>query len=548
MSRSLCLVLTVVIVLLAGGPASALPAEPATEMSAAERAIAADIFARANDERALRGIEALAWDPALAFVASDWAHQVAAMNQRVHRPKIQAVTYQAPFNLRHLWWIDENIYQGSGDGYSNAGAAHLSWMQSEAGHRQALLDPGSSAIGIGIACVGGTLWAVQNLRWRQYDYSGRPDQPVEPIARPIPDGPDCATTATTSLGFDLPARPAVGGRIWGPTRIDTAVALSRSLRHNPEANSQILIARADDPADATAASAVAGGGPLLLTWTDDLPEPTRQEITRLLATGIDPQVIILGGTKAVSAGVEAELAALTGTNPVRLAGTDRYGTAAALSTHGGGWPASVTLVDGGAWADALAAANLSSDTGSGWDSGWLLLTADGTLPPATGQALRAVADEYSGVEVTIAASGAVKPGLIEAVSDIIGRRPTVRTATDPAQLSALLAAERQARAAELPAEFGAISPALVARSDDFADALAGAGGLSATEYGTVLLTPGALPPAAEVLTVAAAAGDLLYIGGTKALSHELVEAFAGAHAPLLERAGGYLAAWAPLGR
>ena len=106
--------------------------------------------------------------------------------------------------------------------------------------------------------------------------------------------------------------------------------------------------------DALAAGAAAGiqGGPILLTQTSSLPTATRNELTRL-----QPQrIVVLGGTAVVSASVAAALDAYT-TGPVtRLAGADRYETAAAVSrsAFAPGVPA-VLVATGESFPDALSA-------------------------------------------------------------------------------------------------------------------------------------------------------------------------------------------------
>jgi len=72
--------------------------------------------------------------------------------------------------------------------------------------------------------------------------------------------------------------------------------------------------------------------------------------------------VVLGGTGAVSDSVLASLRSYaTGGNVTRIAGADRYATAAAISASG--WtanePAIVYLATGASFADALAAAALA---------------------------------------------------------------------------------------------------------------------------------------------------------------------------------------------
>jgi hypothetical protein len=68
-------------------------------------------------------------------------------------------------------------------------------------------------------------------------------------------------------------------------------------------------------------------GPVLLVKTDSIPAATATELTRLAPE----KIVILGGTGVISTGVEAALAAYTAGTVERLAGADRYETAAAIS-------------------------------------------------------------------------------------------------------------------------------------------------------------------------------------------------------------------------
>lgn len=72
-----------------------------------------------------------------------------------------------------------------------------------------------------------------------------------------------------------------------------------------------------------------GGSPLLLVTADAIPLETLDELIRLQPG----EVVVLGGTAAISDAVEADLAALTvpAGNVRRIAGANRFETAAALS-------------------------------------------------------------------------------------------------------------------------------------------------------------------------------------------------------------------------
>ncbi len=116
-------------------------------------------------------------------------------------------------------------------------------------------------------------------------------------------------------------------RLAGANRFATSAAVSRA--HFGAGVPVAYVATGRNFPDALAGGPAAGaqGGPVLLTEPNELPIPTRDELSRLR-----PQrIVILGGTGAVSASVAAALEAYTAGSVTRLSGADRYATAAAVS-------------------------------------------------------------------------------------------------------------------------------------------------------------------------------------------------------------------------
>ena len=132
-------------------------------------------------------------------------------------------------------------------------------------------------------------------------------------------------------------------------------------------------------------AAAAAGGPVLLTPPAGLPEAVRSTIDRL-----NPErIVVVGGKQAVSDTVLGELAPLS-PRVERLAGTDRYGTAAAIALdefrpEDGQSTPIVFVADGIGFADALSGGAVAAAMGAP-----LLLTAPGALPAATATALAAL--------------------------------------------------------------------------------------------------------------------------------------------------------------
>ena len=126
----------------------------------------------------------------------------------------------------------------------------------------------------------------------------------------------------------------------------------------------VVIASGEGFADALAGGGAAANsrGSLLLTKRTSLPAETRAALQEVNP----PEVIILGGTGAVSAGVEASVrSAVPSATVTRVGGPNRFATAIALSQKvfsgvaGGVFPGvanEVFLVNGFNFPDALASA------------------------------------------------------------------------------------------------------------------------------------------------------------------------------------------------
>ncbi len=232
-----------------------------------------------------------------------------------------------------------------------------------------------------------------------------------------------------ALGFD-PVRHA------GPDRAATAAAIATALPPSDGA----VVASATSFSDALAAAALAAreGWPILLTTRDTLPDTTADALQGRTT------VLVVGGPDVVSDAVTAAIAH-AGLAVTRVAGEDRYATAAAIADHG--WPPAaagpgagahgarggddgvlesggVALASGDTAADALAGAQHAAALGVP-----LLLTRRDALPAATDAALRArrpqdlfvyggdgaVADAAAGAALRAAEDGPDVPRLVASV-------------------------------------------------------------------------------------------------------------------------------------
>jgi putative cell wall-binding protein len=145
-------------------------------------------------------------------------------------------------------------------------------------------------------------------------------------------------------------------RLAGADRFATAVAISQYGFSVDGSADTVFVATGRGFADALAAGPVAVqlNGPVLLTEKDTLPAVVGTEIVRLTPS----RIIVVGGTAAVSDAVVTALDALqVGDVVERIAGADRYATAAAISAEGFEFGAlRVYLATGLNFPDALGAA------------------------------------------------------------------------------------------------------------------------------------------------------------------------------------------------
>lgn len=169
-------------------------------------------------------------------------------------------------------------------------------------------------------------------------------------------------------------------RIAGENRYFTAAKVAQTFPTTP----MVYLASGEESPDALAAGAAAGFRevPLLLTRHDGLPGITASELRRIQPS----TVTLVGGTNAVSQTVEEEVRGILsewGGQVVRVAGDDRYQTAAAVAStitpNRTPWVAS-----GQNFPDALSAAAVAAK-----DDSAVFLTRPESLPGATAEGIRA---------------------------------------------------------------------------------------------------------------------------------------------------------------
>jgi putative cell wall-binding protein len=258
-------------------------------------------------------------------------------------------------------------------------------------------------------------------------------------------------------------------RVAGSDRYSTATESSRA--NFPNGADIVFIATGLAFPDALAGGPVAAqlGAPLLLVAPDSIPGPTATELARL-----DPsQLIVLGGESAVSAAVATGLEAYG--SVIRLAGANRYATAAAISQFSFPDGADTVVVATGiGFADALAGGPAAAKL-----NGVVLLTQPGTLPPETlAEITRLDPDNIIVIGGTAAVSAAVE-------STLAGIAPTTR----------ISGADRYATAAAISA---AVFPSGVANlhiavGTGFPDALTGGAAAGLSDSPLLIANSSSLP-------------------------------------------------------
>lgn len=298
-------------------------------------------------------------------------------------------------------------------------------------------------------------------------------------------------------------------RLHGPDRFATAAAVSADRFSGGSAH--VWLATGVSYADALSSGAAAGrrGGPLLLVEGCGMPSSTAAELSRLDPTAIT----VVGGPAAVCDGVLEHARSITGVLPTRVAGVDRFDTAAALSrTFWAGGAADVVLASAAGFADALGGGALGAE-----EDAPLLLSAACDLPAAT-------ADELSRLRpstvMVMGGQGAVCDAVLDRVRSLTG-----------ATVSRISGADRFATAAAASGHgWEAGSPTVyIASGQGFADGLS-AGVAAAADGAPLLLVPacGTLPVDVRNELQRLGTSEAFAVGGPAAICSEMLSQVAAA--------------------
>lgn len=308
---------------------------------------------------------------------------------------------------------------------------------------------------------------------------------------------------------------ASANRLAGSDRFHTARVIAESTF--PDGATVAMLASGRDFPDALAAAFLSGMAqrPLLLTEPGALPPGLTDTLDALGIEGVQ----VLGGTSAVSDAVVQQLRELGYTVERLTAGEDRYHTARLIAEFlppevigefGAGRAA--FLVTGTSYPDALAAGPLSASQGLP-----ILLTEPATL---NAHARAALESREIAQVLVVGGAGAVSEAV---VAEVEAMGIAVRR---------IAGATRQATAYEVAqvAESELNYPTtrvLLARGDDFADALAG-GPRGGRQFAPLLLTDSTSSLGDDAATFIRANRDRIefvdVLGGTAAVSTAVADA------------------------
>lgn len=196
-------------------------------------------------------------------------------------------------------------------------------------------------------------------------------------------------------------------RIAGENRYETSAQLSFATSVAPQ--EVVYLASGEAFADALAAGPAAhrAEAPLLLVGKNHLPDPIADELLRLKPATIR----IVGGTGAVSDAVLDSVRTLTGATVERVAGANRYETAALLA--GGVHDVDrLYVVSGERYEDAVSAGALA-----GRDRSALVLVRKDELPAVSKQLLKSIRSPHIAV---VGGTEAVSEATATAVNEAAG--------------------------------------------------------------------------------------------------------------------------------
>jgi len=357
---------------------------------AAQQEAVGEVQAGHDAERTAARLDPLHRDARLDAVAQAWSDRMAAKADGgaggaalVHSPAEAEYVYakRMPAGWRGA---AENIAYTWGGG----AGMHQMWMGS-AGHRANIDNGAFDSVGYGIS----------------YDAAGRTWGTVvfgDYFAGPWAGSPTSTpTTSPTSTPTGSPtSSPAVPTRaVVGADRYATGVALAQVVAPAPTV---VVLASGERLVDSVPAAPLARklGAPLLLTSGGSL---SPEVAAHLRATPSVRRVVLVGGERALTPGVEGALAGL-GLQVERVGGADRYATALAVASRPelAGSPTAYVARGTGPLADAVAVGGTAAALGAP------VLLAPSTPEEVVPAAVAATADR----RVVVVGGAAAVPGAV----------------------------------------------------------------------------------------------------------------------------------------
>ncbi|WLR61612.1 cell wall-binding repeat-containing protein [Guptibacillus hwajinpoensis] len=280
-------------------------------------------------------------------------------------------------------------------------------------------------------------------------------------------------------------------RIEGETRYETSVKISQEGWDSADT---VVLARGDSFPDALAGAPLAYkyDAPILLTESGSLNKMAKEEIARLGAK----DVIILGGTSAVSNYVKFQLEGM-GIEVERIAGDNRFDTAANIAARLGGSPDKAIVANGMNFPDALAIAPYAAQKGYP-----ILLTEADEIPSATSNALKGI-------------DGSIIVGGETAVN---GKLDTKLHAEDR-----YAGDNRFGTAADIATNLNPSARVYVSTGMNFADALSGSVLAAKQNAAMLLVKPNMLPKETAEAIENMEAYDFNVLGGENAVSNDILD-------------------------
>ncbi|WP_421385528.1 cell wall-binding repeat-containing protein [Bacillus salacetis] len=281
----------------------------------------------------------------------------------------------------------------------------------------------------------------------------------------------------------------IATRVNGENRYETSALISK--KGWTEGADTVVLVRGDAFPDALVGTPLAKrfDAPILLTKSAAIDPATMAEIERLGAS----KVIILGGKSAVSAAAATTLAD-KGITVERIAGDNRYATAAKVGKQLFA-PKKAFVVDGKNFPDALAIASYAAENGYP-----IFLTENNKLPEETLNALQGIPQV-----IVVGGTAAVS-------NDVFTKLPNKFK-------TRISGANRYETAANF-VEYFNIEPAklVVATGEEFADALSGSAYAAKTGSTMVLTRKDKLPAETAAIMENAAIQSTEILGGENAIS------------------------------